>query len=458
MSSLRNATKAITCISLLLTHPCSSHQDIFFCQGCCRQNTNSVAPHSLLRYTLSFCALVGNRIFSLVWLRQEVLPLRTFFPFVTKRSSVFLPSTMAEVSSKGHIVPVPTNLSPSRPEREADGLSAQSCRLPTLPASRSECDDSLTTSPTTPVPPDNSVTTMADLCKDLPHGDLSHRETAMRKIDWAAVKKRRLQTALATTKSRLSSAAKDALTPSLGSPGLTPSSTDQISESSRSKPTTMKVTTKIVNDSIVLIDDSGLERLDRHAEADAELHQLEEVEEDDLTLFFNRSTLANQNRRDPADRISHRCNDRWTQQETDSFFAALRMFGTDFNMLSQMIPGKTRRQVKAKFIREERIDPCLIKSALLTEVVPINLDAYTQASGVSDTDLMDPQTFQRELDQIKASYDLELAQTHADMMKKRPLETHSTDHDSTLTGKRRVRPKRSEQYAGEVEIVTEFND
>lgn len=43
---------------------------------------------------------------------------------------------------------------------------------------------------------------------------------------------------------------------------------------------------------------------------------------------------------------------------------ALRQFGTDFEMLQCLFPGRSRRQMKAKFKKEERLNPDLITYAL----------------------------------------------------------------------------------------------
>ncbi|KAF2403269.1 hypothetical protein EJ06DRAFT_457408, partial [Trichodelitschia bisporula] len=57
-------------------------------------------------------------------------------------------------------------------------------------------------------------------------------------------------------------------------------------------------------------------------------------------------------------------NERWTDTATDKFYAALSQFGCDFMIISQLFPGRTRRQVKAKFVREERADPERVREAL----------------------------------------------------------------------------------------------
>lgn len=43
---------------------------------------------------------------------------------------------------------------------------------------------------------------------------------------------------------------------------------------------------------------------------------------------------------------------------------AVRQFGTDFSMIQQLFPGRTRHQVKLKFKKEERQFPSRLSEAL----------------------------------------------------------------------------------------------
>lgn len=51
------------------------------------------------------------------------------------------------------------------------------------------------------------------------------------------------------------------------------------------------------------------------------------------------------------------------------------MWGTDFNLISQMFPYRTRRQIKAKFVNEEKKHPVMIELALRSKLPP-NFDHY----------------------------------------------------------------------------------
>ncbi|CAM9016032.1 unnamed protein product [Wickerhamomyces anomalus] len=49
-----------------------------------------------------------------------------------------------------------------------------------------------------------------------------------------------------------------------------------------------------------------------------------------------------------------RYTDKWDENEVLKFYRALGQWGTDFGLIAQMFPHRTRRQVKAKFILEEK--------------------------------------------------------------------------------------------------------
>ncbi|KAK3109484.1 hypothetical protein LTR53_017223, partial [Teratosphaeriaceae sp. CCFEE 6253] len=116
---------------------------------------------------------------------------------------------------------------------------------------------------------------------------------------------------------------------------------------------------------------------------------LDEVieEENDLTQHLNRTTYLNDRRRDAKDRIPvwRQKSDPWSEAETERFYEQLAIFGTDFDILSRMFPPKTRRHLKTKFNREERLDPQRINDTLLGKSVrpatAMSLETYAVESG-----------------------------------------------------------------------------
>ncbi|XP_011093303.1 transcription factor TFIIIB component B''-like isoform X1 [Sesamum indicum] len=55
---------------------------------------------------------------------------------------------------------------------------------------------------------------------------------------------------------------------------------------------------------------------------------------------------------------------RWSKQDTELFYEAVRQFGTDLSMIQQLFPDRTRRQVKLKYKKEERQHPLRLREAL----------------------------------------------------------------------------------------------
>ncbi|KAL0931983.1 myb-like DNA-binding domain-containing protein [Colletotrichum truncatum] len=121
-------------------------------------------------------------------------------------------------------------------------------------------------------------------------------------------------------------------------------------------------------DGQIVVDQNSL-ALDRHAIADAAAEDMLEIEENDFT------TLTTQNSYRTGSKLKG--PNVWTEEETELFYRGLRMFGTDFQMISGMFPGKNRRHVKMKFNREERHAPARIDAILVgKKELQIDLEEY----------------------------------------------------------------------------------
>ena len=69
----------------------------------------------------------------------------------------------------------------------------------------------------------------------------------------------------------------------------------------------------------------------------------------------------------------------WTDEETEKFYRLLSMFGTDFETISNLFPGKNRRAIKLKFNKEERLRPNRINAAMMVrgqKKANIDIDEY----------------------------------------------------------------------------------
>lgn len=56
--------------------------------------------------------------------------------------------------------------------------------------------------------------------------------------------------------------------------------------------------------------------------------------------------------------------EKWTREDTDFFYEALRQFGTDFSLLQRLFPGRSRRQLKKKYLVEDKVNPSRIEAAI----------------------------------------------------------------------------------------------
>ncbi|KAL7147142.1 hypothetical protein ABFS83_06G088300 [Erythranthe nasuta] len=74
---------------------------------------------------------------------------------------------------------------------------------------------------------------------------------------------------------------------------------------------------------------------------------------EDTTLYFNYQTYMDKTPKS-----------RWSKQETELFYEAMGQFGTDLSMIQQLFPGRTRRQIKLKYKKEERQQPLRLREAL----------------------------------------------------------------------------------------------
>ncbi|KAH3674479.1 hypothetical protein WICMUC_003317 [Wickerhamomyces mucosus] len=76
--------------------------------------------------------------------------------------------------------------------------------------------------------------------------------------------------------------------------------------------------------------------------------------------------------------------DKWDEEEVFKLYKALSQWGTDFALIAQMFPHRTRKQVKAKFILEEKKRPRLIELALSNKLnITFDFDKYCQDSNKS---------------------------------------------------------------------------
>lgn len=98
-----------------------------------------------------------------------------------------------------------------------------------------------------------------------------------------------------------------------------------------------------------------------------------------------------------------RYTDKWDNKEVAKFYKSLGQWGTDFALIAQMFPHRTRKQVKAKFILEEKRRPRLIELALMNKLgAEFNFDEYCSDSNKTFSTLNE---FNGKLEKLKQEHD-----------------------------------------------------
>ena len=163
---------------------------------------------------------------------------------------------------------------------------------------------------------------------------------------------------------------------------------------------------RLVNGQIVQDEESRV--VDRHAATTRETRAGSDdsavVSEDELTRRINSGSYMRRER-----------HTKWTPDETELFYEGLRMFGTDFMTISKIFPGRTRRQIKLKFNKEERAGPegaDRVRRALHTERRPADLAQFEQLAGFV---LRDPEELQIEMDSDRKKLEDEQAKESVEL-------------------------------------------
>lgn len=248
---------------------------------------------------------------------------------------------------------------------------------------------------------DPNTVTMYGLSYDRRHGKTSEREKKMAEIDWVEVARKRYAeieaaTAAAAAGTTVQPAQPTDVRETTEGPSGTAESRSELEQEAQSAKQTAQEETidppadlpgfRIVDGQIVT-DETNLV-IDRVARAEEEAAEttVPLVEDNDLTRKVNNMSWINSRRRDVADRIPHSRSksDPWSEEETERFYEALRMFGTDFYLISKMFPPKTRKMIKLKFIREERLDLARVNATLMgqkTTGKSFDLEFYARETG-----------------------------------------------------------------------------
>ncbi|PVI02717.1 hypothetical protein DM02DRAFT_670295 [Periconia macrospinosa] len=242
---------------------------------------------------------------------------------------------------------------------------------------------------------DVETTFMGNLAtRNIRVGKLSQREKKMREANWDEIRQKwREDEALGSSRSREEQAeALRKLNEAARASGADQSQVEQL-ELGEDGQFRLKATARVI---------------DQGAEADRFFESMETVAEDDLTNRITHKSFMRNNKRNPEEFMLPGQGRRWNLKDTNDFYDALRMFGTDFMMISTLFPGATRRSIKLKFVREERADPDGVREALHGQVNS-DWDQYLVNSGREASEFKDPDEVMRELEEERRSFDVQIA-------------------------------------------------
>ncbi|GAV53615.1 hypothetical protein ZYGR_0AK01170 [Zygosaccharomyces rouxii] len=154
---------------------------------------------------------------------------------------------------------------------------------------------------------------------------------------------------------------------------------------------------KMGQDGKMIVDEDSTV-VDRHRNATFENRQKERVDENPFENLYNSGTYGRNVYTDP-----------WTTEELIKLYKSLSMWGTDFNLIAQLFPYRTRKQIKAKFINEERKHPVIVELALRSRL-PADFDQYCLDT---KKEIGTVNEFNEKLDQIKARHEEEMKEIEA---------------------------------------------
>ncbi|CDK24992.1 unnamed protein product [Kuraishia capsulata CBS 1993] len=178
---------------------------------------------------------------------------------------------------------------------------------------------------------------------------------------------------------------------------------------------------KMHNGTVVVEEDSLY--VDRHESRGAD-----DRERENDNPYQNLITSASYGKRKFADR--------WTRDEDIVFFKALSSWGTDFGLISQLFPYRTRRQIKSKFIAEEKRNPHLVELALVQKL-PVDFDKFALETKKEFKTLKE---YNEEIAGLRSRHDLELKEMRAmrDKARQEDLEVQKRKELEIKNGTRNV--------------------
>ncbi|QCD91795.1 transcription factor TFIIIB component B'' [Vigna unguiculata] len=128
---------------------------------------------------------------------------------------------------------------------------------------------------------------------------------------------------------------------------------------------------------------------------------------------------------------------KWSKQDTELFYEAIRELGTDFSMIQQLFPDKTRRQIKLKYKKEEREHYLRLRDAIHNRAKDhfhynLLIERLQQASTKAEEEVVDLATGTNEeaVDAATVKHDAEVKEQEDSAPVQSPEEYDDSEDDS----------------------------
>lgn len=153
--------------------------------------------------------------------------------------------------------------------------------------------------------------------------------------------------------------------------------------------------------------------------------------------------------------------DKWTPDELNEFYQALSMFGTDFSLIAQLYPHRTRKQIKSKFVLEEKKYPEVIELALKRKL-PVDFKKYCEAT---NNEIKTIEQYNEELKRVRLEHEQSMNaiaierekafKEDAEANRRREIEirTGFTGSKPMTTAERRKELRKNETVVGTIDDI-----
>ncbi|KAF7303257.1 HTH myb-type domain-containing protein [Mycena kentingensis (nom. inval.)] len=224
---------------------------------------------------------------------------------------------------------------------------------------------------------DPTTVTMAELCEDNGQGRISSKALEIQKnhLAWKQQGKERRARMKAIAERKKYGRPEDDEEPDSNAPA--PAAPETMTKTRRNLSTMtslppvplnprFNVQVRIGPNGETIIDEDSL-TVDRTEEVDTSGYT--HVVESDLTKFVNSASYTKKCR-----------GSRWSAEETELFFDALSQHGENYELLSMVLPGRSRTACKNKFKAEDKKDPARINRCLDNRI-PIDFATLGRLTG-----------------------------------------------------------------------------